>query len=140
MDKSFLLSTPIVVHSLDISIYIYINPFRPKGDNKELFALEEPYLSAIRSLMYLTNCTKPNIAFANNLLARHSFVPTKGIRGVLNTLHYLKITVDLVTFCIVQIRHWRDIHVLFNYYIPIILDPRIVMCLHIVALQSNGAL
>jgi hypothetical protein len=52
---------------------------------------EYPYLSAIRALMYLANNTRPDIAFAVNLLARHSASPTKhhwtGIKNVLQYLH-----------------------------------------------------
>ena len=50
---------------------------RPKDEDEELLATEVPYLSVIRALMYVTNCTKPDIAFAVNLLARHSTAPTK---------------------------------------------------------------
>jgi hypothetical protein len=38
---------------------------------------EVPYLSAIGALMYLVNCTRPDIAFAVNLLARYNADPTK---------------------------------------------------------------
>ena len=35
-----------------------------------------PYLSVIGALMYLTNCTRPDIVFAVNILVRHSANPT----------------------------------------------------------------
>ena len=37
---------------------------------------EVPYFSVIGALMYLTNCTRPDIAFAVNILVRHSANPT----------------------------------------------------------------
>ena len=40
--------------------------------DKELLGPEVPYLSAIGALMYLANCTHPDIAFSINLLARYS--------------------------------------------------------------------
>ena len=92
MDKSFPLSTPMVVRSLDVTK----DPFRPKEDNEELLGPEVPYLSAIGALMYLANCTGPDIAFAVNLLARHSSAPTKRHwNGVKHLLRYLKGTIDL---------------------------------------------
>ena len=46
--------------------------------------------------MYLANCTRPDIAFAVNLLARHSSAPTKRHwNGVKHLLRYLKGTIDL---------------------------------------------
>jgi hypothetical protein len=49
--------------------------------------------------MYLTNCTRPNIAFAVNLLARYSVAPTKRHWvGVKTILRYLQGTIDLGLF------------------------------------------
>jgi hypothetical protein len=73
MDKSYPSKTPMVVRSLDMKK----DPFRPRDDNKEVLGPEFPYLSAIGALMYLENCTRLDIAFAVNLLARHSAAPTK---------------------------------------------------------------
>ncbi|KAL0837815.1 hypothetical protein Bca101_089705 [Brassica carinata] len=53
MDKATPLSTPMV-------------------ENEEILGPETPYLSAIGALMYLANCTRPDISFAINLLARFS--------------------------------------------------------------------
>ena len=50
---------------------------RPKDEDEELLGTEVPYLSVIGALMYVANCTRPDIAFAVNLLARHSAAPTK---------------------------------------------------------------
>ena len=43
MDKAYPLSTPMVVHSLDIKK----DPFRPKEDDELVLSLEVPYLSAM---------------------------------------------------------------------------------------------
>ena len=60
---------------------------------------EVPYLSAVGALMYLANCTRPDIAFAVNLLARHSAAPTKlHWSGVRNIFRYLQGTKDLGLF------------------------------------------
>ena len=53
------------------------DPFRPKEEDEEVLGPELPYLSAIGALIYLANCTRPDIAFAVNLLARYSFAPTR---------------------------------------------------------------
>ena len=73
MDKSHSLSPPMVVRWLEVTKDL----FRPKEENKELFGPEVPYLSAIGTLMYLANYTRPNIAFSFNLLVRYSSTPTK---------------------------------------------------------------
>ena len=58
-----------------------------------------PYHSAVGALMYLANCTRPDIAFAVNLLARHSATPTKRHwSGVKNIFRYLQGTKDLGLF------------------------------------------
>ena len=59
MDKVHPLSSPMVVRSLDVKK----DPFRPCEKNEELLGPEVPYLSVIGALMYLANCTRPNIAF-----------------------------------------------------------------------------
>lgn len=73
MDKSQPLSTPMVVRSLDPKKV----PFRPKEDDEKILGPEVPYLNAIDALLYFTRCTRPNIAFAVNLLARFSSAPTR---------------------------------------------------------------
>jgi hypothetical protein len=45
------------------------NPFRPKEEGEEVLGQEYSYLSVIGALMYLTNNTKPDIAFIVNYLA-----------------------------------------------------------------------
>ncbi|XP_059639001.1 secreted RxLR effector protein 161-like [Cornus florida] len=64
MDKAHLLSSPMVVRSHDVKK----DHFRPQEDDKEILSAEVSYLSAIGALMYLPNCTKPDITFAVNLL------------------------------------------------------------------------
>ena len=73
MSKAHPVKTPMVVRSLDEDK----DPFRPRSDDEKPLGPEVPYLSAIGALMYLVNCTRPNIAFAVNLLARHSANPTR---------------------------------------------------------------
>jgi hypothetical protein len=54
------------------------------------------YLNAIGALMYLTNNTRPDIAFTVNYLTRHSVAPTmRHWNGIKNILRYLVDTIDL---------------------------------------------
>src|SRR6266508_2761965 len=62
MDKAYPSKTPMVVRSLDMNK----DQFRPRDENEELLGLEVSYLSAIGALMYIANCTRPDIAFAVN--------------------------------------------------------------------------
>ena len=95
MDKAHPLSTPMIVRSLDVKK----DPFRPQEDNEEILGPEVPYLSAIGALMYLANCTRPDIAFAVNLLARYSSEPTKRHwKGIKHIFRYLRGTTDLGLF------------------------------------------
>ena len=72
MDKSHHLSSPMVVRSLEVTK----DPFWPKEENEEFLGPEVQYLSAIGTLMYLANNTRPDIAFSINLLARYSLAQT----------------------------------------------------------------
>ena len=87
MDKSYLLSFPMVVHSLEVNK----DSFHPKEENEELFSSEIPYLNAIDALLYLANCTRLDTTFSVNLLARYSFAPTRRhwneIKHILRYLH-----------------------------------------------------
>ena len=77
----------MVVRSLDIDK----DPFRPHEDDNELLGLEVPYLSTIGALMYLTNNTQPDMAFAVNLLARFCSYPTRRHwNGIKHVLQYLR--------------------------------------------------
>jgi hypothetical protein len=95
MEKAHPLSTPMVVRSLDVKN----DPFRPQEDDEEILGFEVPYLSAIGALMYLGNCTRPDIAFSVNLLARYSSAPTRRHwNGVKHVLRYLRGTTDMGLF------------------------------------------
>ena len=72
-EKSFPAKTPMVGRSLQADQ----DPYRPREEGEEVLGPEFLYLSAIGALMYLANCTRPDIAFAVNLLARYSAEPTK---------------------------------------------------------------
>ncbi|KAL0402608.1 UNVERIFIED_CONTAM: Retrovirus-related Pol polyprotein from transposon TNT 1-94 [Sesamum latifolium] len=64
--------------------------------NDEILGPKVPYLSAIGTLMYLANNTRPDIAFSVNLLARYRSTPTKRHwNGVKHMLHYLRGTSDM---------------------------------------------
>ena len=73
MDDAHPLSTLIIVRSFDMNKDL----FRPLEENEEILGLEVPYLSATGALIYLANCSRLDIAFAVNLLARYNFTPTK---------------------------------------------------------------
>ena len=67
--------------------------------NEEILGPEVPYLSAIGALMYLANHTRPDIAFAVNLLTRYGASPTRRHwNGVKHILRYLKGTLDMRLF------------------------------------------
>jgi len=92
MSKCHPLKTPMVVQSLEGDK----DPFKMKGDDEEILEPEVPYLSAIRALMYLANCTRLDIAFAVNLLARYSVSLTRRHWVGVNTIwRYLQGTQDL---------------------------------------------
>ncbi|KAM1401329.1 hypothetical protein ACFX2F_028484 [Malus domestica] len=75
------------------------DPFRPKEDDEEILELEVPYLSAIGALLYLAQCTRPDISFAVNLLARYINASThRHWTGVKDIFCYLKGTTDLGLF------------------------------------------
>ena len=95
MNNANSLSTPMVVRSLNIDK----DPYRPCEENEEVLGPEVPYLNAIGALMYLTNCTRPDISFAVNLLARFSSSPTKRHwNGIKHIFRYLRGTTDLGLF------------------------------------------
>ena len=94
IDKTNPLSTPMIVR-----LNVEKNPFRPREDNEEVLSPEVPYLSAIGALMYLTNYTRPDIAFATNLLARFSLSPTRRHwNGIKHVFHYLRGTTNLICY------------------------------------------
>ena len=95
MDKAHHLSSPMVVRSLDVKN----DPFRPCEKDEKLLGPEVPDLSAIGALMYLANCTRPDIVFFVNLLARYSSAPTqRHWNGIKHILCYLRRTTDMGLF------------------------------------------
>nr|GFD21797.1 hypothetical protein [Tanacetum cinerariifolium] len=56
------------------SLNVDNDTFQSCEDNEEVLGPEVPYLSAIGALMYLTSCTRPDISFAVNLLARRTTI------------------------------------------------------------------
>ena len=64
MDEAHPLSTPMVIRSLNPKN----DPFRLKEDGKIILGPKVPYLSAIDVLLYLAQCTKPDIAFVRSQL------------------------------------------------------------------------
>ncbi|KAM1022199.1 hypothetical protein ACFX2A_044253 [Malus domestica] len=94
-DKAKSSSTLMVIRSLDAKQDL----FHPKEDDEEILKPEVHYLSAICALLYLAQCTRPDISFAVNLLARYSNAPTRRHwTGVKDIFHYLKGTTDLGLF------------------------------------------
>ena len=86
MDKAHTLSSPMIVRSLDVKN----DSFRSCEKGKELLSPEVPYLSVIGALMYLANCTRLDIVFSVNLLAKYSSAPTqRHWNGIKHILRYL---------------------------------------------------
>ena len=82
----------MVVRSLDTQK----DQFRPRESDEEILGPKVPYLNAIGALMYLAQCTRPDIAFAVNLLARFSSEPTRRHwNGIKHIFRYLRGTIDL---------------------------------------------
>ena len=95
MDNTHPLSSPMVVRSLDVKK----NSFRPCEKDEELFGPKVPYLGAIGALMYIANCTRPDIVFSVNLLAKYSSAPTqRHWNGIKHILPYLCGTTDMCLF------------------------------------------
>ncbi|XP_070668886.1 secreted RxLR effector protein 161-like [Malus domestica] len=95
MDKAYPFNTPMIVRSLDVKK----DPFRSKEDDELVLGPEVPYLSAIGALLYLAQCTRSDIAFSANLLARYSSAPTiRHWKGVKDVLRYLRGTTDMGLF------------------------------------------
>jgi hypothetical protein len=69
MDKAYSATTLMIVRALEKDK----DPFKSRKEG----VLEQEYtnLSVIGVLMYLTNNTRPNIAFTVNCLTRHSVAP-----------------------------------------------------------------
>ena len=87
--------TPMVVRTLHPESDVY----GPRRDSEDVLPSNYPYREAIGALMYLTNCSRPDIAFATNLLARFSQDPTKRHwSGIKHLLRYLAGTMNYGLF------------------------------------------
>ena len=113
MDKAHPLSSQMIVRSLDAKK----DPFRPKEENEALLGHAVPYLSAIGALLYLAQCTRPNIAFSVNLLIRFNSTPTRRYwNGVKHILRYLRRTIDLGLFYLKEstLKEYADSRYLYD--------------------------
>jgi hypothetical protein len=130
MSECHPLNTPKVVRSLEVNK----DPFRPKEEDEETLGTEVPYLSTIGALKYLTNCTRPYIAFVVNLLARYSAAPIRRHWvGVKTILRYLKGTQDLgLWFPKRGTKVWWVMLMLAICLTPIMLDHILVLCFSVV--------
>jgi hypothetical protein len=72
------------------------DPYQPREEEEEIID-KSRYLTAVGALTYLTTHTRPYIAFATSILARHSQNPThRHWNGILkHLLRYLRGTTDL---------------------------------------------
>ena len=71
------------------------DPYQPHEEEEEI-GDKPKYLTAVGAFTYLTAHTRPNIAFATSILARHSHNPTIiHWNGVKHLLRYLRGTSDL---------------------------------------------
>ena len=96
MDKAHPLSSPMIVCSLDVKNDLFLHCEK----DKELLGPEVLYLSVIGALMYLANCTCPDIAFSVNLLVGYSSAPTqRHWNCIKHILFYLQGTTDMGLFC-----------------------------------------
>ena len=90
----------MVVWSLDVKN----DSFRHCKKYDEVLSLEVPYHSTIGALMYLANCTRPDIAFSINLLARYSSaLIRRRWNSIKHILCYLRGTIDMSLF------YWREL-------------------------------
>ena len=58
MHKTYPAKKPMVVRVLEVDK----DEFRPRKEDEEVLGPEVPYLSAIGALMYLANCTRPDLS------------------------------------------------------------------------------
>lgn len=83
--------TPMVVRNLKPEADVY----GPRRGSEGVLGEKYPYKEAIGALLYLANCTRPDIAFAVSVLARYSSEPTKRHwSGIKQVLRYLARTRD----------------------------------------------
>jgi hypothetical protein len=95
MDKAYPSKTLMVIRALEKDT----DPFQPRQEGEEVLSSKYAYLSVIGALMYLANNTRPDIAFAVNLLARYSAAPTiRHWNRMKDGLQYFQGTSDLSLF------------------------------------------
>ena len=95
MDKTHPLSSSMIVRSLDVKN----DSFCPCENGEELLGPQVPYLIAIDVHIYLANCTRPNVVFSINLLARYSSAPTqRHWNCIKHILRYLQGTTNMGLF------------------------------------------
>ena len=83
--------TPMAVRTLKPESDIY----GPRRGREEVLGDKYPYKPAIGALLYLANCSRPDIAFAVSVLARYASEPTKRHwSGIKQLLRYLAKTMD----------------------------------------------
>ena len=92
MDKANPLAAPMIGRSKTNE-----DPYQPCEEEE---VVDKPrYLTAVGAFTYLTTHTRPDIAFATSMLARHSQNPTsRHWNGVKHLLRYLRGTSDLGLF------------------------------------------
>ena len=90
MDQANPLVAPMIGHSKTND-----DPYQPREEEEEI--VDKPkYLTAVGAFTYLTTHTRPDIAFATSILARHNQNPTlRHWNGVKHLLRYLRGTSDL---------------------------------------------
>ena len=92
MDKCHPIKAPLIVRKLQIEN----DEYGPPREGEEILPKSYPYQEAIGTLMYLVNCTRPDLCFAVNLLSRYNKNPTmRHWKGIKQILRYLKGTSDV---------------------------------------------
>lgn len=90
-DVSKAATTPMVVRSLKPESDV----FGPRRGSELVLGPKYPYREAIGALLYLANCSRPDIAFAVSVLARYASEPTtRHWTGVKQLFRYLAKTKD----------------------------------------------
>lgn len=73
--------------------------FLPKEIDEQILSPEVPYLNVIYTLIYLTQCTRPDVSFSSNLLAWFSSESTRRHwHGIKHIFRYLRETINLSLF------------------------------------------
>jgi len=91
-DVSKAAKTPMVVRSLKPESDIF-GPRR--GSEQPLDVVKYPYQEAIGALLYLANCSRPDISFAISVLSRFSTQPTRRHwSGIMQLMRYLAKTIN----------------------------------------------